>query len=666
VSDPKDKQTARNPSSRWDLLVALALGVTYMLAVMATTGMGFTRDEVFYFRFAKTYVNWFVELERAESAEERTQLISREKVKSVWRKNFEHPPLMKVLFGTSWKFLGIKRRPVKITRNGHVVVEKLGLAHGFEPGEQVLLLRPTQMGEDPGTSERIIAEIDVLERTKGKATGDVVDFAGSAEELVELCDVVKRSGDRKVQTGCEARTSQWSQVLSESDAFRFPGAAMGGLLVALLYLFAVAFTSRGVALLASLLLATIPRLFFHSHLTCFDVPITAVNFLVIFAFWKSLSSRPWAVITGVLWGIALLTKNNSFFVPIALGLWWLISVAPGVGLEKGKKGLRLPPFPRAFVWMPLLGLPMLFLFWPWLWYDSINAFGKYLGFHLHHEHYFQYYFGRAYQSPPFPVDFPFVMTLYTLPTVTLALFSVGMGSMFIAPLIPWFRHRSPPGQKWRELTFLGVSLAFPVLLIAMPSTPIFGGVKHWFLSMPYLCLVAAAGLVEILRSGWLAAVRLGLPNRALFRGALAVVVCGLILAPGARDTFKYRDNGTAYYNQLIGGARGAADRQMQRQFWSYANRGALQWVNENARQGAVVDFQDALPGACNMYKLEGWLRHDLHCAVRHHAPDLLLFDVEERFSEEEQRYWKKMKSAAPAHEITVDGVPVLRVYEKEK
>lgn len=648
---------------RPDLAIAVGLGVLYVVAVMSTTDMGFTRDEVFYFRYSKTYLDWFVELNRAGASEERRELLSRKSVKQTWRKNFEHPPMMKVLFGLSWKFLGVKRRPVTISGDGRVLVEKLGLSHGFEPGDSVLLLRPSAVGEDPASSDRIVATVTMTERAGRRGTGEVSGDFADVESLKELCDGARHRSSQPPQTGCEVSSNDFLQVFGESDAFRFPGAVMGGLLIALLFLFAVPLAGRATALLAVLLLATIPRVFFHAHLTCFDVPITAINFLVIFSFWRSLNSTRWAVATGVFWGVALLTKNNSFFVPVCLGLWFLVASIPAI--RRKQANLVLPRFPLAFVLMPLIGLPMLFMFWPWLWYDSMSAFGKYLGFHLHHEHYFQYYFGRAYQSPPFPVDFPFVMTLITVPVLTLVAFFIGFGAMFMEPLVRWLRARARPGKQWLSGTFILTNLAFPTVLIALPSTPIFGGVKHWFLSMPYLCLIAGFGLVQVMRLAWAGLCRLGVPDKRLVQGVLAVLFTGLLLGPGARDTLRYVNNGTAYYNELIGGVRGAADRQMQRQFWSYANRGALAWVNENARYGAVVDFQDALPGACDMYRLEGWLRHDLRCTVRSASPDVLLFDVEERFSEEEQRYWKKLRTAGPVHEVTVDGVPVLRVYQKE-
>ena len=103
---------------------------------------------------------------------------------------------------------------------------------------------------------------------------------------------------------------------------------------------------------------------------------------------------------------------------------------------------------------------------------------------------------------------------------------------------------------------------------------------------------------------------------------------------------------------------------MQRQFWSHATIAGLLHVNLHLRREAVVDFQDATIGACRMYRSEERLRRDLQCTVRRGRPDAMLFDVEERFTGEEWRYQRRMRTLAPIAEHAVDGVPMIRVYQR--
>ncbi len=119
--------------------------------------------------------------------------------------------------------------------------------------------------------------------------------------------------------------SQERDLMSPSTAMRFPSAVFAALLLALIYLFAVeAFGSRGGGIFAAVAMGFMPRFFFHSHLACFDVAITTVWFLVIYAYWRAYHSRLWGWLTGIFFGIALITKLNAFFIPT-------IPVPPPVG-----------------------------------------------------------------------------------------------------------------------------------------------------------------------------------------------------------------------------------------------------------------------------------------------------------------------------------------------
>ena len=640
-----------------DLIIASALGLAAVVLVMSTTWMGITRDESFYIHYGKVYTNWFTELYRTKDSESRKELLSREGVKKVWKNNSEHPPLMKVLFGASWRFLGHKKRTAMVNEDGSVRITGLGLSHGFEEGDAVQLMVPSLLGEDPDGLVRVVGTIEIVSRSRQKAEGILLDATTDPGELAELCRVAKANDPVTYQTSCMARSDDTLQFLSESDAFRFPGALSFGLLVAFVYLFGVLLAGRLPALLAMLMFTFIPRTFFHAHLTCFDIPITALNLVVLYAFYRSLHSTRWAVASGVLWGLALLAKLNAFFIPITLVIWWVAAHATEFRRVGGWR-FSLPRFPKAFLFMPAIGLPMLFIFWPWLWYDSVAAFSQYVSFHMTHEHYFQYYLGRAYQSPPFPMDFPFVMTLVTVPVVTLTAFLVGS----VITVSALFRGKIP--GRGSDYWFVCINMAFPICLIALPGTPIFGGVKHWLLSMPFVCIVGGIGVTWMFARAWEGLVAIGVPRyRAYMRGAgVAAVV--VLLAPAVRDTIVYCPYGTAYYNELIGGLRGAARHRMQRQFWSYASRGCLDYVNATAPPQARIDFQDATSGTCGMLKLEGWLRSDLKCVTRTHSPEIMLFDVEERFTEEEMRYWDRMDTLGPVFEVAADGVPMVRVYRK--
>ena len=99
----------------------------------------------------------------------------------------------------------------------------------------------------------------------------------------------------------------------------------------------------------------------------------------------------------------------------------------------------------------------------------------------------------------------------------------------------------------------------------MPSTPIFGGVKHFMTAMPYLAVVAAIGLARLIPvlAGVLPAARTRLQRVAPV--ALAALVC----LPAVVETRRSHPDGLSHYNLLAGGFAGGASLGMNRQFWGY-------------------------------------------------------------------------------------------------
>jgi len=285
-------------------------------------------------------------------------------------------------------------------------------------------------------------------------------------------------------------------ILSFANSFRIVAAFFSALIALFVYIMGRLFFNRYTAILSPFLLFTMPHVFFHSHLACFDVPIMFFWFgtFLLFNIYLHNKSRKLAVFIAIFFGLAMAAKHNVFFIPILLFLNWLFFyILNYKRQEKNHRGFtglfRAVPLP--FYLFPVISLPVYILSWPWLWYQTVSRFIWYLNFHTKHVNYTNYYFGEELTKGPFPFSFPWVMTLLTTPLPQLILFAGGV-FLFVKMVIV---KRKDPKESEVYGNFISGSL-FPIFLIALPSVPIFGGIKHWFTGYP-LMLTAGVFIVSL-------------------------------------------------------------------------------------------------------------------------------------------------------------------------
>ena len=392
-----------------------------------------------------------------------------------------------------------------------------------------------------------------------------------------------------------------TNMVSERTAMRLPGIFMGALGVALLYLLGVGWQGRRVGMMAALFFAFQPRVFYHGQMACFDAAVTTMWLAVALA-WLYRRGVWGHIRLGLVFGLAMSTKHNVLFFPVLLFFHWLwihreaILRGARMGLA-GESAWQLPTIPWWVFAMGIIGPIVFLLHWPYLWPDPVGRIGWYFGFHLHHEHYPVRYFGRGLWEPPFPVAFPFAMWAVTL---SLPLLAAGVGGILV-------QLRTVLSNLWwgsepedARSMFLLLNAAIPVLLIASPNVPIFGGTKHWMNALPFVALMAALFVEPLL----VAAARWATP--------LAIA----LLAPAVISTAVAHPHGIGAYTELAGGLRGAAELGMERQFWGGASIELLDRINREAKQGALIFCDRTNEDAFKAYQRDGLLRRDLRFTLR--------------------------------------------------
>src|SRR5262245_6043043 len=130
---------------------------------------------------------------------------------------------------------------------------------------------------------------------------------------------------------------EWKWFAEEGTAFRFPGMVLSSLAVSVTYQWGRRAVGRLAGVAGALGLAMIPSIFYHSHLDCFDMPVAAMWLFTTYAYWRSLEPGKlrWVLATGILYGLLLDTKHNSWLLPPALIAHFVI--AQGVGIWRDVK-----------------------------------------------------------------------------------------------------------------------------------------------------------------------------------------------------------------------------------------------------------------------------------------------------------------------------------------
>ncbi len=444
-------------------------------------------------------------------------------------------------------------------------------------------------------------------------------------------------------------------IASPAQGFRAAGFLFGGLSVIATFLLGRELVSARVGLAGAALLTSLPRYFFDAHLACFDVPITAMWTLSLWAFiWAYRApperSRMRAWVAAIIWGLALATKLNAFFLPVIFVFLWLLCpretlkprLVPG---PNGGVDLRLPRIPLVLIVCAIVGPIVFIATWPYLWHDTAARIGGYIAFHLHHEHYPASYFHALLVKPPFPWSFPWVMTLFTVPSPIVIL---GGLSFVIAGLRGLLRRSLGDAA-------LFVSTLLPIMLISMPDTPIFGGVKHWYNAMPTLCLLAAIALFWAVD---LVAGQLG-PMGARMVWVPAVL---LALLPGYLGAAHVHPHGIGYYSELAGGVRGGAELGMQRSFWGYMAHPLYPGLAAQLPARSRVFFNRANYDSYRMYRREKVIPQSVYYANDAKSAQAGVHYEQPEHGEQEGDIWSVM-GTRPTRGVYQDNVTLIQLYE---
>jgi 4-amino-4-deoxy-L-arabinose transferase-like glycosyltransferase len=426
--------------------------------------------------------------------------------------------------------------------------------------------------------------------------------------------------------------------LGATAPLRAPGAILFAAAVTALYIFCSARWRVRAGLAAALSLFLLPRAFAHAHYATLDIPVASLALLTALAFWKTGETGRWgwAVLTGLLFGLALLAKLNALLLLPALLLWSVIWQRKAMLMKA--------------VAMVAIGPAAFLLGWPWLWHSPILRFVDYVTFHVSHYPVDVYYLGKTYHYAPW--HYPFVLTGVTVPVAVLALMVIGI-------LVALARARHGSAE-----TLLLVMAAAHLLVSALPQAPKYNGVRLFMPAFPFLAGLAGLGFERFTAAVESALQRL--PALARWVAPLAGIGIFASAAVAVVGTHPYQ---LAYYNALVGGMKGARKAGLETIYWGGPYLQAVERLNR--KPATIYVIPRGAVSYLEVYQNAGALRRDLQFRARVPDPaenlaqlkecDLVIFQCAQ--SEFDDIAWALYRRGKPAWGIRLNGVPLLLAFD---
>jgi hypothetical protein len=318
--------------------------------------------------------------------------------------------------------------------------------------------------------------------------------------------------------------------------------------------------STWAGVLAMILLAASPRYFADSMNNPKDLPFAALTIAALYYF--STASPTWPY----------LSRATAIKIVVALAL--ALNIRAGALIYLGYLGVLVAAFAvaeRNLSWrrwadslgrLALITTAVLLLgtvFWPWAQGAPLTRpIQALLGFANYSWTGGVLFGGRGYSAPDLPRYYAPWWFLISTPPVVIA---GAVLSIFVSR-----------GRRWTlSRTALWAAALLPVLLVIIRDSTLYDGVRHLLFVYPILAVLAA--------SGWTACLWQR-DRQWLSRGAAVLLAIGLVNI--AAFHIRFHPNQTVYFNELVGGPRGAFGK-FEMDYWGNCMLEAVAWSAETAR-----------------------------------------------------------------------------------
>jgi 4-amino-4-deoxy-L-arabinose transferase-like glycosyltransferase len=424
------------------------------------------------------------------------------------------------------------------------------------------------------------------------------------------------------------------QISDRITGYRVSSLVFAGLTVWSLYWLTLSLFGRAEAVLASLILFLLPRVFYDGHLLTLDLSAMALWTCLTAVVWQGWKQQAeLSVRLGLFAGLALLAKINAPFAlfsryALFLKQYWLserTSVPQRIIVAREMKLAGVVFMTSVVVFVAG---------WPWLWTRPLPRILEFIQFHRQHWLVPVAYLGNIYSVPPW--HYPYVLLFFTTPAILFVLLCVGTILL---------------GLKWREdrAFFVLVNMFIPILLVQMSQAK-YNGVRLFLPSFPFIAIIAAVAVVTTCRT----IKAHGTSQGVLLAGSAALV---LYLGHQNRRYYPYTDS---YFSEWIGGIKGADKIGSEVQYWCNSSLGLLDWMERHKTHRFWAN--DCGPIFSEYFIHSGIAWRPQMTLSADQADYWILFNSAAHLG---GAYEAKVRTATPAMSIEVEGVRLVGIYDRQ-
>jgi len=392
---------------------------------------------------------------------------------------------------------------------------------------------------------------------------------------------------------------------------RLVSAGLNALTIMLVFLIGyVCFHQMLLGIVSSVILISIPRFFAMGRLMTFESISGFLTTLLFFIFLKKnkkLNMLIPSIISGTLLGSLLWTRYNNISVFFTYTGWVMITELFKTQKEWGRAFFHIF---FSYIIAGVVG----FTVWPFLWIDFPRGI-----FATVTEHKTRVITSSFYHIYSFLQTTP---TFYLILLLVGLLFCIKNKSRNFILLLWWF---------FSTICFF--------VLFTSPG----GGTRYMFVVYPATALIAAAGLL------WLLSKVKKFEKSLVF---FCLMLYGIVTLSSVHPY--YLD----YYNGLVGGIKGAAQKKLEISWWGEGQREAGLWLKQNTQKNAKIGLMVTPKYVFPRVRTDTTLlpygeQIDTADYVVVSKSDLVTF-------KKTKGIWKEV------YQVNVQNVSLIYVYEREK